>query len=218
MTCKKPAGRIAVPGYPSRMRDYVSALQAVGLEPVVTVDREEACGCDGLLLPGGGDIHPNRYGQENRHCSHIDLLLDELRFSTLATFLSAGKPVLGICQGMQLINVYLGGDLIQDLPTRDTHVSRNGEDSLHPLHAEPGSFLHRIWGEESIVNSSHHQALGTVAPGLTVTAHAPDGVPEAVEHETLPLLGVQFHPERMLSRTDCADSRCLFEWLRDVLR
>ena len=93
-------------------------------------------------------------------------------------------------------------------------------DSVHPTAVAPDSLLHRLYGGDVAVNSSHHQGLGRIGQGLRVTATAPDGVIEAVEHESLPILGVQFNPERMAfahARPDTADGRPIFEWLKSQL-
>lgn len=215
MTCNSKM--VAVPGYPETLQNYAEALKLVGLTPVFTVHLEEAVSCDGLLLPGGGDIEPSRYGQENLSCSHMNPAMDEIRFTFFDRFFSSGRPVLGICQGAQLINIALGGDLIQDLPTSDHHTSCRGADRLHRIQNEKGSLLYQFWGQECIVNSSHHQGIKKLGKDLHPTAQADDGVIEAVEHETLPLLGVQFHPERMLIRKDCAAGQAVFQWLKNCL-
>ena len=222
---------VALPGYEEKLKNYVAALRSLDIEPVVTLDTAAAARCDGLLLPGGGDIHPARFGAENLGSFDIDLLLDQTQIAILEAFVrtqtaildafaQAGKPVLGVCRGHQLINVYFGGNLIQDLPTAESHKAHDHVDSVHPIAIAPESLLHRLYGGEAVVNSSHHQGLGRVGAGLRVTAKAPDGVIEAVEHKTLPILGVQFHPERMAfahARPDAADGRVIFQWLKDML-
>ena len=106
---------------------------------------------DGLLIPGGEDIDPARYGQENTGCRTIDPVMDELQFHALDIFVKAGKPVLGICNGMQMINIYFGGDLIQDIPSKQRHQRNAGKDSWHG--AAPDSwFSHlavEVAGEET---------------------------------------------------------------------
>ena len=215
-----PVKTVAILGYVDRVGNYIAALEAMGLEPVVTLSPAEAAPCAGLLLPGGGDIHPSRFGQEDRGPRDIDPPLDEAQLTALDLFVKAGKPVLGICRGHQVLNVYFGGDLIQDLPTAAAHMAHDHDDSVHPAAIETGSLLHRLYGPEASVNSAHHQGLGRIGTGLRVTATAPDGVIEAVEHEDLPILGVQFHPERMAfahARPDTADGKAIFEWFRKQL-
>lgn len=218
MICERKTAAIA--GYAQNVANYVAALEAVGIEPVVTLDPGSAVRCGGLLLPGGGDVDPARFGEENRGSVYIDRALDEAQFEILDAFVKAGRPVLGICRGHQVVNVYFGGGLVQHLPTAEDHMAHDHADSVHAVKTEPGSILHRLYGRDVAVNSAHHQGLGALGRGLHVTALAPDGVVEGAEHESLPILTVQFHPERMAFahvRPDAADGRAIFEWLKHML-
>ena len=136
--------------------------------------------CDGLILCGGGDIHCAQYGQEDRGSHPPDLERDRAELALFRAFFAAGKPILGICRGLQLINVALGGTLIQDLPRalRDLHTSPQG-DLVHTVRARPGSLLHRLYGPDFSVNSAHHQAIDRLGEGLTVSAWAEQDIPEA---------------------------------------
>ena len=118
---------------------------------------------------------------------------DAAEFLLLERFTAAGKPVLGICRGLQTINVFFGGTLAQNVPG---HEAVDGGDKLHPVRMAPSS-LSRICGEEAVVNSAHHQAADRLGQGLAAVQWAADGVVEALEHETLPVWGVQWHPERL---------------------
>lgn len=212
--------RAAILGYAERVGNYTAALEAVGVEPFVTLSPAEASTCAGLLLPGGGDVDPARFGQPDRGSRDIDLSLDEAQLTALDLFVKAGKPILGICRGHQVLNIYFGGDLVQDLPTALTHMATEQDDRLHPVTLAPGSLLCRLYGDTAPVNSAHHQGLDRIGAGLRATAWAPDGVIEAIEHETLPILGVQFHPERMAfahTRPDTADGAAIFEWFASQL-
>ena len=157
---------------------------------------------DGIVFSGGPDLDPAEYGEEvfNETVS-VDAVRDrsDLLFSRAA--LASGKPVLAICRGEQLMNVVLGGTLYQDIPAQvDTIVKHSGFD--HRIGVEKGSVLYEIFGQDSLtVNSSHHQAVKDPAPGIRITAHAPDGIVEAYEYENV--LAVQFHPERMV-QTDAS--------------
>ena len=211
---------IAIPGYADRVPNYIAALEAEGLRPLVTLDPVRAAACEGLLLPGGGDMDPARFGQPDRGSRDIDPALDQAQLAVLDRFVRAGKPVLGICRGHQVLNVYFGGSLIQDLPTAADHMAHDHVDSVHPVENAPGGLLWRFYGPSMHANSSHHQGLDTVGDGLRVTARAPDGVAEAIEHERLPILGVQFHPERMAyahARPDTADGSLIFQWFKKQL-
>lgn len=210
--------KIAIPGREADVFNYVLALMQLGAEPVVVWDAYDPADFDGLLMPGGADVHPARYGRENIACGYIDEELDGIQFDCLDAFIKAGKPVLGICRGHQLINVYFGGTLIQHIDTAADHVQLDsGEDQAHPSTALPGSFLADIYGEAFPVNSSHHQAVEEPGEGLVIVQHAHDGTVEGMYHESLPVWCVQWHPERMCfdyAREDTVDGSLLIgRWL-----
>ena len=167
-----------------------------------------AARCDGLLLAGGGDLHPARYGQtvQSEHLS-IDPVRDEEEQMLFLAFYDCGKPVLGICRGVQAINVFLGGSLRQ-------HIAGH-ENCCHRVRCAPT--LAACIGAAPLVNSYPHQAVDTLAPTLHAAAWAADGTIEAVRHESAPVLGVQWHPERMVPPL-CDDAAgenhlALFRWL-----
>lgn len=174
---------------------------------------------DGLLLCGGGDIDPIRYDQENRGSTDIDPERDELELRLTRAYLAAGKPILGICRGHQLMNVVLGGTLIQDLPAPQkvfhTRAEGSTQDQVHPIRTAESSILRKLYGEVFPVNSYHHQAADLLGSELKVTARSEAGIVEAMEHKSLPILCVQFHPERMTGKhasPDLADGGKIFEW------
>ncbi len=170
--------------------------------------------CDGLLLAGGEDVDPARYGQENQGSRGIDPARDRAERALLDAFCAAGKPVLAVCRGLQVVNVWLGGDLVQDLSPALAPFHGGGDgDRIHPIRTAEGSLLRRLYGPVCAVNSAHHQALGRLGRGLVATAWSEGGVVEAAEHETLPLICVQFHPERMTgakARPDTVDGGAVF--------
>ena len=212
--------KVALAGKPEQVKNYAAALRGVGLEPVITLLPEEAASCVGLVLPGGGDVDPAFYGRENHGSRDIDRELDLAQFSVLDAFLEAGKPVLGICRGCQLLNVRFGGTLIQHLAVAETHAWDQG-DRVHLCRSLPGTLMERLYGREYPVNSLHHQALGAIGEGFSVTSFAPDGVVESIEHERLPLLGVQWHPERMCfakAREDTVDGGAVFRSFSALLK
>jgi putative glutamine amidotransferase len=197
------------------LENYVAALALYEARSVLSLDPGCEPGCEGLLLPGGGDIDPSFYRRENRGSRSVDRCLDERQFALLERYRSAGKPVLGICRGHQVINTFFGGDLIQDLPTADRHKQKNGVDAIHPTAAEQGSFLAALYGPKFTTNSSHHQGIGVVGKGLVVVQRADDGVVEGIRHEAYPIFGVQWHPERMtgaLRNPDTVDGGALFRY------
>lgn len=214
--------RIAIPtNRPQAVTNYLHALTMTGAHG--ETGREFSPDqYDGLLLPGGCDVNPARYGKEPIPQEIIDDDQDALQFDVLARFLEAKKPVLGICRGHQLLNVAFGGTLIQDLQGAEKHKSLpSGEDNVHPVRAERNSFLYRIYGSGFRVNSSHHQGVDLPGKGLRGVLYAEDGVTEAIEHDSLPVWGVQWHPERMCflhQRDDTVDGSLIFRFFLEQCR
>ena len=194
--------------------NYIAAVEAAGGRGAARYLPQPDPAYDGLLLAGGGDMDPALFGQSDRGSRKIDPARDRAELALLDAFLGAGKPVLAICRGHQVVNVWAGGDLIQDLdPALAPFHGGGEEDRVHPVRAEEGSLLYRLYGPVLAVNSSHHQALGRLGKGLAATAWSEGGVVEAAEHEDLPLISVQFHPERMTgerARPDTADGGAIF--------
>ena len=156
--------------------NYRRALEALGQRVLIGEDGGLAPLCGGLVLPGGGDIGDR---------------LPEAEEEIIRYFIEAGRPILGICRGMQALNVYFGGTLFEDIPG---HRIPEG-DATHPTRAV--GLAAALLGPGPTVNSNHHQAIDRLGHGLRPCQWAADGVIEAVEHETLPIFGVQYHPERM---------------------
>lgn len=194
--------------------NYLAAVEAAGGAGDARYLPAPDLSYDGLLLAGGDDIDPALFSQENRGSRGIDRTRDEAELALLDAFLGDNRPVLAICRGHQMVNVWLGGDLIQDLGPELAPFHQKGEgDQVHLVQAAEGSLLHRLYGPVFPVNSSHHQGLGRLGRGLRVTARSKGGVIEAVEHDTQPLICVQFHPERMtgaLARPDTVDGGKIF--------
>ncbi len=159
---------------------------------------QDALTCDGLLLPGGGDMDPKFYGQARiPACGEPNLLRDAAEPLLLRAFLAADKPVLGICRGIQVMNAVLGGDLYQDIKPFE-HLPHNDHwAKVHTVTVRRGTLLSRILGQDTVlVNSQHHQAVDRVAPGFALAALSEDGIVEAIEKPDARFcLGVQWHPE-----------------------
>ena len=206
---------------------YQSVLKAGGvpfiIPPFQETDRlgQMLDTLDGIILSGGGDINPLLFGEEpvmqlHSICPERDM--QELLVARLAY--DRQIPMLGICKGIQTINLALGGTVFQDIHSQmeGTRIKHSqDQDRRYPSHSvniASGSILHRIFGRSSIaVNSFHHQACKEAAPGLWVTATSPDGVIEAIESsEYKSILGVQWHPETYTLR-QCADMMPIFQWL-----
>ena len=207
------------PGEVAVGRSYVDAIIRGGHTPLIIPDCADAARwldkADALLLIGGDDVEPGRYGEETLpECGPTEPERDRFEYALLDLAVKRRMPVFGICRGMQVINVYFGGTLYQDIPSQYETTVRHRRDAdmpampFHGLRIHPDSHLHDVLGIDSItVNSSHHQAVKDLAPGFRASAVAPDGIVEGIESETLPVAGVQFHPERLAVGTDTLFTR-----------
>lgn len=202
--------------------NYLNAVQAAGGIGEARYLPSPDLSYDGLILVGGDDIDPALFGQEDQGSRGIDRVRDDAELVLLDAFFGAGKPVLAICRGHQVVNVWLGGDLIQDLgPELVPFHQREQGDQVHLVRAAEGTLLHRLYGPVFPVNSAHHQGLGRLGRGLRAAAWSEGGVAEAVEHDSLPLISVQFHPERMtgaLARSDTVDGGAVFQTFLDLCK
>jgi putative glutamine amidotransferase len=165
---------------------------------------------DALLLTGGPDISPARYGHPRDPRSHqADELRDEFELALIGAAHAAGLPILGVCRGMQMINIAFGGTLAQHV---EGHLLTDGAaDPVQPITVEAGSRLHAAFPDPVLaVNSLHHQAVATIGEDLTAAARALDGTVEALEHVSAPILGVQWHPEKL---ADDTTQNALMTWL-----
>lgn len=213
--------KIAIPAKPEDVKNYVKALTELGAEPVIISKQVSPDAYDGLLLPGGVDIDPKYYKKENIACGRLDPWLDKLQFAVLDDFVKAGKPVFGICRGHEVINVYFGGTLIQDIQTEQRHPATPEGDTIHSASAAEGSFIDRLYGKEPVlINSAHHQGVETLGRGLIPVMYAPDGIVEAMMHRSLPVKTVQWHPERLCfdyKREDTVDGSTVIGYFLNSL-
>jgi microsomal dipeptidase-like Zn-dependent dipeptidase/gamma-glutamyl-gamma-aminobutyrate hydrolase PuuD len=194
---------------------YVNAIAKAGGTPVLiplttdfSVLDKILSQIDGLILTGGGDVYAPLYNEElHPSVESYDLERDLYDIQLVGKAAEKQIPILGICRGHQVINVAFGGNLIQDIPsqTPDSKINHNqpedGEIGTHSVTIKSGSTLHRIIKKETIsVNSFHHQAIKTIAPGFEIVAQSEDGIIEAIEPKNgKSILGVQWHPERMVA-------------------
>ncbi|PYO50283.1 MAG: hypothetical protein DMD72_02800 [Gemmatimonadetes bacterium] len=205
---------------------YVTALERAGLIPLIVppLSNAEAAASvldsvAGLVLTGGEDVDPARYG-EKRHekVRSVNPARDATEAALIEEARARGTPVLAICRGIQILNVALGGTLVQDIPSQcETTIDHDDEGArnsrTHEVEIEPDSLIAKAVGAEHVtVNSFHHQSVKRVADGMRVTARSPDGVIEGIEStdEDWWVMGVQWHPEEMTESAEPWD-RGLFK-------
>ncbi len=211
----------------SRIADYEESITRAGatvraLNPAIADAEAALTGVDGLVLTGGGDIHPRFYGESPHPTfSAAEPGRDEFELALARLAIDRGLPLLAICRGVQVLNVAAGGSLVQDIETEVPGAL------VHRVDATPSTIAHEVWvasgsklaamladrieEDALLVNSRHHQAVKKLAPGFVASATAPDGVIEAIERPDLPFcVGVQWHPENFW-RT--GEFRALFEGL-----
>lgn len=174
-------------------------------------------GINGLLLPGGGDIHPKYFNQEwHPKIKYVDEDRDDLELTLFEEAYTKDIPIFGICRGIQIMSVAMGGSLYQDIETvypkqALTHPAVNRKDSKHTITIESDNKLDDIIGERVVeVNSAHHQAVDEddLGNGFIVTARSSDGIVEAIENPSKDfVLGVQYHPERMIASPEFKEHR-----------
>lgn len=209
--------KIAIPARPEEIQNYINALSALGAKPIQVGADCEATEFDGLLLPGGKDIDPGRYGQDNSACGPLDPELDDWQFAVTDAFAKLKKPIFGVCRGHQLLNVYFGGTLIQNIAHAALHACDPGTETgkVHSNSCEAGSFLAKLYGTEFFTNSSHHQAIDRLGDKLNIVMRSPEGYAEGMHHEELPIWSVQWHPERMcfaFKSPDYVDGSIVLKW------
>lgn len=212
--------RLALP------HDYISGVLDAGGTPVVIPPMEDAEKlrsaldlCDALLLTGGDDVNPALYGEEMLPiCGDLTPERDHAEPILIRHAIEKGLPILGICRGIEILNVALGGTLYQDIAEQYGREVKHpcydipGGDA-HGMRYLPGTLLHQVMGMDgSMVNSRHHQGVKDVAPGMKVNALAPDGFIEGLEAEDgRPILAVQWHPETIYRRL--TEQARIFQWL-----
>lgn len=172
--------------------NYVNAFAQLGAKILATTEEHRAAECDALLLPGGGDVRSTLYGQENNGSHQPNDERDNAEFRIIARFLALERPILGICRGMQILNVVFGGTLHQHIPG---HSQVDGKDHVH-LSRTDDPLLKSLYAAQFPVNSAHHQVVDRLGAGLKAIQWSADGYIEAMRHESRPVWGVQWHPER----------------------
>lgn len=191
---------------------YESALATLSI--AYTKDEDRIKTCDGLLVPGGHDVTPALYHEEENGARNYDLKRDEKALRVIDYFVRNQKKIMGICRGHQLLNVYFGGTLIQDLSTSIRHRREDHTEAFHEVCNE--GYLKDLYGERMMVNSTHHQAVKDLGTGFEVIARSIDGVVEAMVHKSLPIITTQFHPEMMKTAKGVADGDKILRYFAEM--
>ncbi|MDD7401472.1 MAG: gamma-glutamyl-gamma-aminobutyrate hydrolase family protein [Eubacteriales bacterium] len=192
-------------------QDYPRSLAAAGASPFMIAQNLDSdllayqmSLMDALVIPGGDDLDPSYYHEEPNYTAEFKPLRDTFEWQLLDIAVQQGKPILGICRGLQILNVYFGGSLYQDIKAQGASQVKHCQDNAirypwHSVDIVPASHVHQALGvTETRVNSLHHQAVKDLAPGFAITARAKDGVVEAIESTSGPLRwGIQWHPEML---------------------
>ena len=177
--------------------NYDNAIKSTKIQCNLTYSRDitKCANHTHLILCGGGDVNPAFYNMQNQSCKNVSVIRDLSELYLISYFYSHNLPILGICRGMQIINIAFGGNLTQSLKDKNHHYDSGG-DVFHPIECTRG-FLKAIYGEQLMVNSAHRQAINHVADNFIGCGYSDDLICEAFEHKNSKILGVQFHPERM---------------------
>lgn len=191
-------------------QDYVNALLNSNAEVIILLPQskeslaKELSRCNGLIIPGGEDVNPKMYKQENIYSHIIDESIEQLDLDSIEIMHKLNKPIFGICRGLQILNVAFGGTLVQDINKQLHDKSNHNYSHLnnmplngHKIHIQDETRLAKILKTDIEVNSYHHQCIDTLAPIFNISAYSEDGLIEAIETENI--LAVQWHPERMCS-------------------
>ena len=182
--------------------------------PVIDSPRDYVERLDALVLTGGGDIAPKRWNGPVDLSFMVSEERDAFEFGLLEAAVDWGIPVLGICRGLQLINVFFGGTLVPHLDASegDEHskLTVDRAEERHPIACIPGTILFELYGPTGMVNSFHHQAVDQLGSGLRASAYSPDGTVEGIEDGSGRVVGVQWHPEML------KNSQPVFAWVTEM--
>lgn len=207
--------KIFIYGDPVVLVNYNKAVNDVGAECVISENVADAKHCDALLLSGGGDVSPCLYGTTRTNCKAVSLKRDISELYLIALFLRRNAPVMGVCRGLQILNVFFDGTLNQSIAHEELHYAKN-KDVTHKITNSKNGFMRELLGENLTVNSAHRQSVNKLGKGLTVCSKSNDNVIEAFEHKYEKVIAVQFHPERMEEINPCART-LIYEYFISII-
>ena len=212
--------RILISRSPESSGLYEAAVEKAGGEPISLHCPDIETEFDALILAGGGDVDPRVFMERNLGSYDIDFPRDQAEIALVNRCIYENKPILGICRGHQVVNIALGGNIYQDMNDRmlEIHQAPEGEPKYHPVQAGIMTMISDLYGEHFVVNSSHHQAIYKIGQGLYRTAWDENGVVEAMQHSSLPIWTVQFHPEQMTEENGSVDGQKIFDFFLEKCR
>lgn len=222
---------------PSALRSYVSqeyimSFEQAGAIPLTVPVLQnldnvagQIQGLDGIVLSGGFDVDPLLYHEEPTQALGVVMrTVDDFYLKVIDQAIKQNIPIFGICKGLQMLNVYFGGTLYQDIKSQRKESLAHTQTNLrhlpsHRIECSPDTFCWSVFGKDALVNSHHHQAIKDLAPGLVACAHASDGIVEAVSSKDpdLRVFGVQWHPEMMCCTGDEGSKKLLTQFV-DICR
>ena len=213
--------RILISRSPESSGLYEAAVEKAGGEALSFHCPDPEMDFDGLILAGGGDVDPSEFQEPNQGSTDIDRPRDKVELYLVNRCIYENKPILGICRGHQVVNIALGGNIYQDMNERlvEMHAqSADGKSKIHPIKVGVMTMLDTLYGGEMVVNSSHHQAIHKFGQDLYRTAWDENGVVEAMQHGSLPIWTVQFHPEQVTEEDGAADGQKIFDFFLEQCR
>lgn len=198
-----------------------AAVEKAGGEPISQHCPDPEQDFDALILAGGGDMDPSEFFEKDIGSYDIDIPRDKAELALIRRCVAENKPILGICRGHQVVNIAFGGNIYQDLNPQliEVHAqTKDGENRFHSIRIRGMTMLGNLYGEEMIVNSSHHQANRKLGQGFYAVAWDSVGVIEAMQHGTLPIWTVQFHPEQMTGEDGEPNGQKIFDFFLEQCR
>lgn len=197
-----------------KVKDYITIFNKQNIDYDITLSVSDTNQYDGLIIPGGNDVTPSLYNQKvHPSVVEYDEEFDKQQLAIVDKFVREDKKIMGICRGLQLLNVYFKGDLIQDINSLIAHRNSSNYFSSHSI--ENSDYMLKLYGKFCTVNSFHHQAINRLADDLVMVSISNDGIIEAVKHKNKKIIAVQFHPE-VKSKENEIDGLKLFDFFKGL--